>query len=188
MLALADSPPSTAKQLLTTVQQHVATLNAAVQHLPYAPHWAVSAAVRRSAKQLQQLLQEATASGYQDSSSCQASQPGPQDLSGQAAGLTASSALAGAVAANAQGENHHEQALQSAAAAAGVGPAVMIGGRLVAAGVLLQARGPGVGQMPRRRRRHDGEHREKLIKKFSAKTQVRGPAGSVMTLSAGGWA
>jgi hypothetical protein len=61
-----------------------------------------------------------------------------------------------------------------------VGPAVMVGGRLVTAGVLQQGGGNGagqmlgLGQMPRRRRRQDGEHRAKLIKKFSAKTQVRG--------------
>lgn len=178
MLALADSPPATAQQLLTIVQQHVATLSAAVQHLPYAPRWAVSAAVRRGAKQLQQLLQEATASGYQDSS-CQASQLGPRDASGcQAAGLTAPAGLLGLLAGNIEPASQAAAATgqhQSAAAAAAVGPAVMVGGRLVAAGVLQGGGLPGaVGQLPRRRRRQEGEHRAKLIKKFSAKTQVGG--------------
>jgi hypothetical protein len=143
--------------------------------------------LRRSAKQLQQLLQDATgtASGCQDSSESsfrQASQrPGLQEnvSFGQAAGLTAASGLAGGSAGelkpspgqkqdNGQGAGVAASVTGQPAAAAAVGPAVMVGGRLVAANVLQQQQ----QQMPRRRRRHDGEHREKLIKKFSAKTQV----------------
>jgi hypothetical protein len=59
----------------------------------------------------------------------------------------------------------------------------MVGGRLVTPGLLQQGGVGGAGQlmqMPRRRRRQDGEHRAKLIKKFSAKTQVR----SVQAVSA----
>jgi hypothetical protein len=187
MLALADSPPTSAKQLLTLVQHYVATLNAAVQHLPYAPRWSVSAAVRRSAKQLVQLLRDATASGYQDSpsSSCQ---PTSQQPGSEAGGLTDASGPAGlssAAAGQVNGQAGHAGAAAgsghqpAAAAAAAVGPSVMVGGRLVTAGVLQQGGVNGAGQlmgpgqMPRRRRRHDGEHRAKLIKKFSAKTQVR---------------
>jgi hypothetical protein len=181
MLALADSSPATAQQLLTLVQRHVANLNAAVQHLPYAPRWSVSTAVRRSARQLVQLLQDATASGYQDSasSSCQASsqQPGSQDCtSSQAGGLTDA---VGQVNGHASHASAAAAGLGRQSAAAVVGPSVMVGGRLVTAGVLQQGGGNGAGQMlgagqmPRRRRRQDGEHRAKLIKKFSAKTQVR---------------
>lgn len=201
MLALADRPPATAKELLSLVKVHVNTLNTAVQHLPCAPKWAVSAAVQKSARQLVQLLQQAT-SGYH-CDSCQ-DPPGCQDCCQASSGQTtvnsqqpdaascssgSSFALAGAAG---QQQQRHERlnglhaaneatAAAAVATAASAGPAVVVGGVLVSAGAARSRGlnvpghmmgGPGQQAGRRKRREEDGEFRQRLIKKFSAKTQV----------------
>jgi hypothetical protein len=157
MLELVSHPPTTAKQLLSVVQQHTATLNAAVQHLPAAPHWAVSPAVKKGATQLMQLLQARSFEcGDQDSN------PGLKNGSLQeASGIEAAGEGTEATAAGTAGSD------SSSGRSAGL--SLMVNGQLVQRGAVPQKEG-------RKKSKRDGDFRERLIKKFSAKTQVR-PSG-----------
>lgn len=151
-------PPSTAKQLLSVVERHTASLNTAVQHLPAAPHWAVSAAVRKGAKQLLALLAGATAAAGSADSSTGAAEGAPAE------GASGSNAAAAAGTGTADG---------SSSVAAGT-PALMVNGQLL---VLPQLQGEqqqqqGPGGTRQKRDKSNGEFRARLIKKFSAKTQV----------------
>lgn len=165
LLELVRQPPTTAKQLLAVVEQHTRNLNDAVQHLPAAPRWAVSAAVKKSAKQLVLLLQ-GTSAATTDSSTEQ------QGL-GAPTGAAAAAAAAGAGAAG-------EAAASGQPQAAG-GLPLMVGGQLVGrfdlqGGVQQQPEGGGV-QKRKKKDKANGELRERMIKKFSAKTQVGGVLG-----------
>jgi hypothetical protein len=155
MLELVSHPPTTAKQLLALVQQHTATLNAAVQHLPAAPHWSVSPAVKKGASQLVQLLQTRSFDCWGKEN------PGLKDGSLQeGSGIEAAGEGAEAAAAGTAGSN--------SSSSRSTGLPLMVNGQLV------QRAGAAVPQKEgRKKSKRDGDFRERLIKKFSAKTQVR---------------
>lgn len=164
MLELVSQPPTTAKQLLAVITSHCDTLDAAVQHLPAAPRWAVSQPVRKAAKQLVQLLQNpasGAAAGVVFGGS-------GQQLAAAAGGSGSDSEVAGD--ATAAGSS-------SGAVGGNVGtlpPLMMVNGQLVAANSSAAATGSNSSSSggKGRSRRDDGQFRERMIKKFSAKTQV----------------
>jgi hypothetical protein len=171
-MELVAQPPTTATQLLAVVAKHAAAMNAAVQHLPSAPVWQVSAAVKASAKLLVQLLQGGAAAG--SSSSSRASGP-------QASGLGHQDAPAAATGLNVDGGDSSSNAAAAAAAAAG-GLPIMVGGVLAPApadtAAAAAAAGEGAEQKQKQKKKRlsktDEAFRQRMIRKFSAKSQVGG--------------
>jgi hypothetical protein len=178
LLELLSCPPTTTRALLRVIRRHTAALNAAVAHLPAAPAWRVSAAAQRGAPQLLAMLQGAGARGARGGDAAAAAAAG-----GGGAAAAAAAAAYGSV--------------DAAAAAAGVraaaGLPIAVGGVLVAPpDAAAQGGSSGGGghdsssrstNSPSSRKkkkssvsRSDAEFRERMIKKFSAKTQVGGVA------------
>lgn len=138
------------------MQKHTDSLNAAVQHLPAAPTWGISSAVRKAGKQLVLLLQGAGAAAG--------------DAAVPEGHLGSSDGVAAVAAADATGE------AAAAGGAASAGIPLMVNGVLVgkAGGSGVAQANGAAGQKKRKdRNKKDREFRERLIKKFSAKTQVR---------------
>jgi hypothetical protein len=161
-LDLVSQPPSTAKQLLAVITSHCDTLNAAVQHLPAAPRWAVSQPVRKAAKQLAQVLQNPAAGGAAGV---------VFGASGQQLAAAAGSGSDGKAA----GEGTAAGGSSNSGAFVGGGilpPLMMVNGQMVAANSSAAATGSNSSGGKGRSRRDDGQFRERMIKKFSAKTQV----------------
>lgn len=154
MLELVNQPPTTANQLLAVAEQHASNLNAAVQHVPAAPKWVVSSAVKKGVKQLVQLLQQPTAAAAAQGGT------GPDALDSDSNAVSTSDAAA------ATAGNVH----------AAVGAAVQAGLPLLVNGQLVVSTGGQQGEQQggasRKKHKSDEEFRARLIKKFSAKTQV----------------
>eukprot|EP00879_Flechtneria_rotunda_P011906 GHRR01012435.1.p1 GENE.GHRR01012435.1~~GHRR01012435.1.p1 ORF type:complete len:931 (+),score=387.60 GHRR01012435.1:2246-5038(+) len=188
MLELAQQPPSTAKQLLAVVQHHVKALNTAVQHLLYAPKWGVSSAVKKAAKQLVQQLQAATEGQCRANCSSLYLNASAGGLPAHVAPFAGSNRQAGATGSMA----HAVDAANGGSIFAGhAGDINYYAGLLAGQGGISQGdsseclgmQGPAAAQQlgsghdllkggRRQRKGTDEQFRERMIKKFSAKTQV----------------
>jgi hypothetical protein len=175
MFQLALHPPTSARQLLRAVRQAADALNQAVKHLqPYAASWQISSAVRRSAKHLVKTLSvDAFSSAgasidstlLQEAAAAAAAAPSESASSTGKAGQVGPTATAAGLLPLQQQQQQQQQQdsvggwlhprdeLMSAAAAAAAG---------------------GSGKKKLRTDKESREFREKMIKKFSAKSQVGG--------------